>query len=1548
VSSRRSAHISCVAANLFRFFSGPASIVYDEGGNKELEDDKDSQDEIVLPSRYPSRAPSMAPSRTHSASDTPQTFLSPVDDHSAVGTQMSRSHSTTSQAHGDRHPDGYADSSVSKKSKSSSSRSHPKASSQSSPNPSTVSHHTSRAERSQPSPRSSLHHSHHSTPPREPSPPEVSHPVSHPVSRESSQLSHQSSHTTPTSTGHHRDREIPRSGNPIPNYYAGTPTSSHPSQSKQPTPSSSVLNDDAPGISRAQSRLRSVVVPTQAPDQTGVKFPSVSQTDSPYETPVPRSAIAIDSRTTSLTPSDSASNIHINYADGTATIPGTVAGSVLGSVLPEPSVGRKSKRDKNRSVLSTITSASYSTTKPSTEELQQPPAPTPPVPQISIPGSPSISSSIGGSRLTTNPSTPAVARSLKSSLTSSLSYATNHPEPPPPQLPAMSRQNSDTGSVIAGGFGSALGGVLTGVWGSYKSATPSPVVENPPPGPATTGFESTLETIHDVEVPGGFGGEREEASVSSRELIPEPTIIPPSPPKLEELRVPTPKAEVADVPAYETETVPETPVEPEPSILSAADRKRAKKQREKEKKDKEAQEKKEREERERLEQEERDRQEREERERKKAEKEAKKREREEREREQREQEERAERERIEREARERAEWEAREQAKREAREQAEREAREQAEREAREQAEREARKREKEAKDRAEREAREAKEQAEREAREQAEKAAMEKMDKVTRRRAEREAAKRAEQEAKERAEREAIERAEREAKERAEEAARAKAERIAKRKAEREAREQAEREAKEKADQEAREKAEREAKERAERQEREKRKREEERAERERIENERVEKERIEKERIEKARIERERIENERIENERIEKERVERERVERERVEKEEREKAEREAKEKADREAKEREEAEKAKTLASKIPSARGSTVGKNDRSRKTSALSQKEQKNEWAGAWDSNSTEKEGSSGLPPILTSSGLGGVFDGAGDFWSTGKKDSPGGAEELELRTPLTKKKGKGADSLSNLPKVATATEPANVGKLDPLEDLNMNNVSARVSVSSRSENERWTDAEQGPSPTEPNPPTFAPELSSEASLSIPPELLMAPKEVKDEASTTPKPWPAPSLPSSRQSQVLPPAPAPTKAEPEKPLSLWERKKLKMASPPAPASSLFGGGDGTNSSGVWGDGSGGGGNTESIAMPTLVGDRQSVFTDTARDQKRENQRENVVEGLLGSNSARRRNDSAQSQLPAKPTPKPAPAPAPAPQKSSGWGSWGSSLLNTVASAVAAPDRSPSPEPPPVKPKIEDPPRGFTPSQPPKSQPAGFGSLKQPGWGGPGGSGDNSAWGAAKPGPTPITQKPSTGPVWGAKPAGSSFGSTGTGWGSGTGQTFGSNVGKNLSVDTAAKPLESGPNTAGPENIPESAVEIKHVPAPGGFGSAITDKKEEAGDAQDDAWGWEEASGNKGSKKTSKLPSPPQEKAPEPPTEVTEEPAKTEEAATPAEEDEFDWTNQTKKKKKGQAASVAQSQTTSAQNTPDPENADDGAGGGGGGGRKKKKGKGKK
>ena len=256
--------------------------------------------------------------------------------------------------------------------------------------------------------------------------------------------------------------------------------------------------------------------------------------------------------------------------------------------------------------------------------------------------------------------------------------------------------------------------------------------------------------------------------------------------------------------------------------------------------------------------------------------------------------------------------------------------------------------------------------------------------------------------------------------------------------------------------------------------------------------------------------------------------------------------------------------------------------------------------------------------------------------------------------------------------------------------------------------------------------------------------------------------------------------------------------------------------------------------GGGGGGNAGTISMPTLPGngDRQSTFTDTARDQKRENQRENLVEGFLGSSPPRKRNDS-----PIKPTPKPAQVPSPPPAQKSGRG-WGGSLLNTIANAaitITVPDRTPSPEPAPVKPKIEEPPRWHTPGQPPKSQPAGF-CLMKPAWG-------NS--------------------------------------------TGGNNTGTSRGGAITKSP-ESGRNTAGPENIPESAVEIKQVPAPGRFYSSVMDKKGGAGESQDDAWGWGEGAKDKDSK-ASKPPSPTQE----PIEQTAEQPAaesevETEEAATPA------------------------------------------------------------
>ena len=106
------------------------------------------------------------------------------------------------------------------------------------------------------------------------------------------------------------------------------------------------------------------------------------------------------------------------------------------------------------------------------------------------------------------------------------------------------------------------------------------------------------------------------------------------------------------------------------------------------------------------------------------------------------------------------------------------------------------------------------------------------------------------------------------------------------------------------------------------------------------------------------------------------------------------------------------------------------------------------------------------------------------------------------------------------------------------------------------------------------------------------------------------------------------------------------------------------------------------------------------------------------------------------------------------------------------------------------------------------PSQPPKSQPAGW--LVKNAWA-------NDTWGTTKIGPAPITQKPPTGSAWGNKPVGSVFG---------TPRGSAISMGKNIMVDTSIKP---------PENIPEHAIdiEIKHVPAPGGFNSPVTDEESE-------------------------------------------------------------------------------------------------------------------
>lgn len=142
----------------------------------------------------------------------------------------------------------------------------------------------------------------------------------------------------------------------------------------------------------------------------------------------------------------------------------------------------------------------------------------------------------------------------------------------------------------------------------------------------------------------------------------------------------------------------------------------------------------------------------------------------------------------------------------------------------------------------------------------------------------------------------------------------------------------------------------------------------------------------------------------------------------------------------------------------------------------------------------------------------------------------------------------------------------------------------------------------------------------------------------------------------------------------------------------------------------------------------------------------------------------------------------------PALTPAP-PQKSSGWGSWGTSLLNTVPAAY--PDGSLSLTPPPVKSTIED---------PPKSKP--LDSLNEP------------AWDGTKDGSGPIAQKPSTGPAWGAIPMGGHKGPTRRNKSS----AFSSGVGKNLKVDTSVNKEAQGADLGSGEFVKDKGRE--GVPPP--------------------------------------------------------------------------------------------------------------------------------
>ena len=93
----------------------------------------------------------------------------------------------------------------------------------------------------------------------------------------------------------------------IPNYRASSPTQSHLSQSQSfpPPPLPFILNDTTSSISRGHSRSKNIV--TAIGDRL------------------------INGRMTSLTPSDSTSNVYADFQYGNGTTPGTVAGYVAGS-----------------------------------------------------------------------------------------------------------------------------------------------------------------------------------------------------------------------------------------------------------------------------------------------------------------------------------------------------------------------------------------------------------------------------------------------------------------------------------------------------------------------------------------------------------------------------------------------------------------------------------------------------------------------------------------------------------------------------------------------------------------------------------------------------------------------------------------------------------------------------------------------------------------------------------------------------------------------------------------------------------------------------------------------------------------------------------------------------------------------------------------------------------------------------------------------------------------------------------------------------------------
>lgn len=348
-----------------------------------------------------------------------------------------------------------------------------------------------------------------------------------------------------------------------------------------------------------------------------------------------------------------------------------------------------------------------------------------------------------------------------------------------------------------------------------------------------------------------------------------------------------------------------------------------------------------------------------------------------------------------------------------------------------------------------------------------------------------------------------------------------------------------------------------------------------------------------------------------------------------------------ARKEPEEKTDRNAREKEEGEKKEPIVFETPSVWGSIVEKNNEGlRETPGFPQKNERD--FGFTDT----KDEPSCLSQITTPSAR--TSDGTGDRGLFLEKVSPGGVtEEVGLRTPLTNKGKNGICTPLDLSNVAVPSETVDTDRFGAPKNRWLDNISTRAS--NPLENEHFTDTEQGPSPTELIPACeVVPGTFANSILELP----RSPQSVKGEAQATPKPLPAP-FHTPGQSQVS--APSLAKAEPQSPLFLWEDKKIKATTQPAPASNSPDD-DAKNASGVWqtvGDRR----SVKTIKISTIVGTRY-LQSSSVRDQEREN------------------------PVTTKPAPKPFPA------GSSGQIRWTSIPSNIYAIVIAALDIYPSPQSP--------------------------------------------------------------------------------------------------------------------------------------------------------------------------------------------------------------------------------------------------------------------